>query len=501
MKILVTGGTGVVGLGAVPALLERGHKVRLLSRRAKRDAKRYAGDVEIFPADVSDAPSLADCANGCEAVVHISGIAEEKPPRTTFQKVNVDGTMHLLAEAASAGVRRFVYLSSLGADTGGSAYHESKRRAEALVRDYPLEWVILRPGNVFGPGDEVASMLLKMVRGLPVVPVVDQGLQPFQPIWFKDLGRAIALSVDQPGIEGQVHELAGEEVTTTSDIIDRLSAITDRHPPQMPMPSWAAQIGTRLAEALGANRVAAETGLTLPLNSSKLQMLLEGNVIRSPEGNGLTRTFKLQATPLQDALQELATSLPELLPEEGVGNLERKRFWAEIYKSRLSAEDLMREFREHISEIMPIEFQAEPGAPGSATKGATLTGALPGRGNFQVRVEEATPTSLTLATLEGHPLAGTVKFTSKQDGSVLNFTIEVNARAANLFDWLAIKTIGSPMQNQNWTEVITRVVGLSGGEAPMGVQSTSETLGEEEAEEVERETAEVVRKNAVTVSP
>src|SRR5215212_947400 len=125
MKILVTGGTGVIGEGVIPELISREHAVRLLSRHADDDAKQWPG-VEPFAGNVAEAASLNGAADGCDAIVHIAGIAFEDPPKLTFQAVNVDGTRHVLDEAKRANVKRFVYVSSLGADVGASDYHQSK---------------------------------------------------------------------------------------------------------------------------------------------------------------------------------------------------------------------------------------------------------------------------------------------------------------------------------------------------------------------------------------
>ena len=495
MKILVTGGTGVVGAGAIPALLKAGHEIRLLSRGADRDAREYPEPVEPFAADISDPESLLGAARGCEAVVHITGIVEENPPEATFEKINVEGTQNILRAAEQAGVRRLIYLSSLGADTGQSAYHQSKLRAEELVKTFGGEWLILRPGNVYGPGDEVISTLFKMVRTLPVVPLVDAGDQRFQPIWFEDLGAAIARAVDDSTLTGEILELAGGETTSTADLIERICTITDRRPAKVPLPAWLTQIGTAMAESLGGfgQSMAAMSGVGMPLNSAKLQMLVEENVIKNPERNALTEVFKITPTPLDLGLRELADAMPELLPEDGVGSLERKRFWADISGAEKSSAELMQAFRERITEIMPIEFAAEPDVSTEAHKGATLTGTIPGRGNIQVRVEEETADSVTFATVEGHPLAGIVTFRTEQLPSGVRFMVEVHARAANIFDWIALRTIGSTMQKQNWKQVVERVVELSGGAAEEGVQSTNEKLGDEDAREVESWVRRLVR--------
>lgn len=460
MKVLVTGGTGVIGEGVIPELLQRGHAVRLLSRHAKEDAKQWEG-VEPFDGDVADPTSLARAAEGCEAVLHIAGIVSETPPETTFAKVNVGGTRNLLDEAKCAGVQRFVYVSSLGADSGQSDYHRSKREAEQLVEQSGLPWTIVRPGNVFGPGDEVISLILKMVRALPAVPVIDDGEQEFQPIWHQDLAMVLATVLERQDAAGQILEAAGPEITSMNDLLHRFGEITGRTVLRIPVPMPLAQ---------------------LAIDPNKLKMLQEKNVVR---GTSAMATLGIEATPLDQALRLLADSLQESLPEEGVGALEHKRFFADMRGSRYPAVALMTLFRDKVNEFMPIEFVAEPGAPDRIEKGATLTGSLPLRGNFQVRVEVAEPTHVVLATIEGHPLAGIVEFTTTDTGDAVRFSIDVYARASNFLDWIAVRTVGAPAQNANWRALVQRIIDASGGTSD-GVHEEKEKLSDEDASRVEK---------------
>jgi len=110
MKVLVTGGTGVVGEAAVAALLERGHEVRVLSRHAAHDARAWPHGVEPFEGSVTDWESVQGSADGCDAVLHLVAIVDEHPPEATFETVNVGGTRVMASEAERAGVRRFVYV-------------------------------------------------------------------------------------------------------------------------------------------------------------------------------------------------------------------------------------------------------------------------------------------------------------------------------------------------------------------------------------------------------
>src|SRR3954447_12694990 len=151
MRILVTGGSGVAGGGAVTELVGRAHEVRLLARHAREDARQWPTGVTPLVGDISEPTSIAGAADGCDAVLHVAGIVEESAPDVTFQRVNVDGTGNILAEAQRAGVGRFVYVSSLGAPEGKSEYHRSKREAERLVAQFAGNWTICRPGNIYGP--------------------------------------------------------------------------------------------------------------------------------------------------------------------------------------------------------------------------------------------------------------------------------------------------------------------------------------------------------------
>src|SRR5690606_37962479 len=237
MRILVTGGTGVIGKPVIDRLIQRGHSVRLLSRNAERDAGLWPERVEPYSGSVSDAGLVRGAAEGCDAVLHIAGIVAEESPAVTFQEVNVEGTRRLLEEAQRAGAARYVYVSSLGASHGASDYHCSKREAEELVRGFQGSWLVLRPGKVYGPGDDVISTLLAMVRTLPAIPTVGWGKQPFQPIWMDDLAQCLVAAAEAEEPAGVTLELAGSEVTTTAEVLEILGEITGRSPPRLPLPA------------------------------------------------------------------------------------------------------------------------------------------------------------------------------------------------------------------------------------------------------------------------
>ncbi|HXI14099.1 MAG TPA: DUF1990 family protein [Thermoanaerobaculia bacterium] len=477
MKVLIIGGTGLIGDATVVSLLRRGHTVRLVSRHADNDIRKWPQGVEAHKGDVSDPRTLSGAALGCDAVIHVAGIVAERPPEVTFEKVNVEGTQHVIEECQRSGAVRLIFISSLGADRGRSPYHQSKMKAEDLVRASGLDWTVVRPGNVYGPGDAVISALLKMVRTLPIIPVIDDGNQKFQPIWCEDLGEGLAVVAERSDLSHETLELAGDDLTSMNDLLEHFSRITERSPFTLSLPTAVASIATRFASA---------TGVTMPIDDSQLTMLREENYIRGSSENSLVTRLAITPTPLAEGLARLADAAPEQLPAEGIDGLKVKRFWADIAGSEMSAAQIFNLFRSRCNDIMPLEFNAENRLqPGLLCEGDTLTAELPFRGNIQMRVVEVDELTLTFSTLQGHPLAGIVRFAVEQMSTGLRFAVETYSRSADLFDAIAMKTVGGVLQDRNWKAVVTRVVELSGGQAGSGVQQHSASLRGDEAERVE----------------
>ena len=486
MKVLVTGGTGVVGQAAVTELLHRGYSVRVLSRKVDDVVEQWPEGVEAWPATITDQDALRGCAEGCDLVLHVAGIMEESPPDNTYETVNVEGTRAMVREAERCKVGRFVYVSSLGADAGTSPYHRSKRRAEEVVRGFAGGWVILRPGNVYGPGDDVISRLLTMVRTLPVVPVIGGGDHEFQPIWVGDLAAAIGETVRRTDLHGRVLELAGEERTSLGEILDRLSEITARDPARVPIPTFLANAGVNMA---------ALFGVKVPLTESQVTMLTEGNWIRTPGTNALTSVIRINPTPLDSGLRKLADSLPEQTPDKGVGAFKRRRYWIDIQESRLTAQELFARFRERFAELVPLtmDLRAEPDTPKILEKGSTITMALPVRGNVQVRVEELTEREAVLVTIAGHPMAGAVRFLCEQIADSLRFQVQLYDRPANLADWLLMRTFGETVQSRSWASLLEALVAESGGANVTGIRQEEEILDADKVARVEQWLRELIQ--------
>jgi len=167
MRIAVTGGTGFVGSHLIDAALGAGHEIAALTRRDQepRDGVTWvAGSLE-------DRDALRRLATGSDAVIHVAGVLNA-PDAAGFEAGNVAGTLAMLSNATAGGVHRFVHVSSLAArEPRLSLYGGSKARSEALVETSGLDWAIVRPPAVYGPGDRETLDLFKMARhGLMLMP-------------------------------------------------------------------------------------------------------------------------------------------------------------------------------------------------------------------------------------------------------------------------------------------------------------------------------------------
>ncbi len=149
------------------AALAAGHSVKALTRRDQppRDGLTWVGG------DFESRTALEALVDDADAIIHVAG-AINAPNAAGFEKGNVQGTLAMLAAATAGGVRRFVHVSSLAArEPKLSLYGASKHRAEELVHDSGLDWAIVRPPAVYGPGDKETLELFRMARlGLMLMP-------------------------------------------------------------------------------------------------------------------------------------------------------------------------------------------------------------------------------------------------------------------------------------------------------------------------------------------
>src|SRR3954471_2079965 len=167
MRRAMTGGTGFVGSHLIDAALAAGHTVKALTRREQPERD----GVDWVAGDLGTREALEWLVDEADAIIHVAGTISGQSA-AAFEIGNVAGTLAMLAAATAGGVQRFVHVSSLAArEPKLSLYGGSKAKAEELVHSSGLDWVIVRPPAVYGPGDKETLELFRMAKlGLMLMP-------------------------------------------------------------------------------------------------------------------------------------------------------------------------------------------------------------------------------------------------------------------------------------------------------------------------------------------
>ena len=205
-----------------------------------------------------------------DALINTIGIIREFRNRgVTFKKIHVEILKNLLRFAQSNGIGRFIQISALGVGPGGQTeYLRSKFKAEELVRNSGLNWTILRPSMMIGPGDHITGMLGGMIKRLPAVPVIGDGNYVLQPVHIDHIAEGIGRLLDDERAFGKTFEIGGPETLTFNQILDRIGDNLGRKRVR------------KFHQPAGIMRVFAsllERFPWFPLTCEQLTMLLEGN--------------------------------------------------------------------------------------------------------------------------------------------------------------------------------------------------------------------------------
>jgi uncharacterized protein YbjT (DUF2867 family) len=297
--ILVAGGTGFLGSAVVAELRMRGETVAVLGRDAARTAARCGPDVVARTADVRNPAELDAAFAEIDVVVNAVQFPNSpiESPRKgwTFEKVDFEGTRNQVAAAKRAGVRRFVYLSGVGAAPDAvKHWFRFKWQAEQQVQQSGLEWAIVRPTWVYGPGDHSLNRILGFGRFLPFIPTFGGGRQAMQPVFIDDVGRVVADCALEAGARNQVFELGGPEVMTMDAVFRSALEMMGKRRPILHQPVVAGKLIGRLASILPSPPLTADSidFITAPAVADNTNVLRILNPRLTPLREGLATYLK-----------------------------------------------------------------------------------------------------------------------------------------------------------------------------------------------------------------
>ena len=270
MRIVVTGATGFIGAHLALLLQAEGYDVLATGRaelpsEAVRAEQLRSSGITLLVGSLLTADFAQQLASNCDAIIHLAAAQHESNvPDSYFYGLNVSAHRALLEAAVNAGVKRFVYGSTIGiygSATDGqldeqtpprpeNVYARTKLEAERVTMEYAnrIDTCIMRISETYGPGD---LRLLKLFRGIEsgTFPMIGKGTNLRQVVYVEDLVRGLLLGATHEGAVGEVFVLAGSEIMTTNDMVRQVAATLGRKPTSLSLPVWPFRAAASIFEA------------------------------------------------------------------------------------------------------------------------------------------------------------------------------------------------------------------------------------------------------------
>lgn len=294
-QVLVTGANGFVGKNLYQALRKTGYDVRGAVRN-KRNNDDLSGDSGlVYTGDIGPGTDWVEAIERSNVVVHLAGRAHilretAKDPLAEFRRINVAGTESLARVAANVGVRRFIFISSIGVNgntTSGSpfleqdqprphnAYAVSKFEAEQVLRrvaqETGLEIVVIRPPLVYGPG--VGANFRKLMnwlnRGIPLPLGAIRNKRSL--VALDNIVDLIIKCIEHPAAAHQTFLVSDGEDLSTTALLVRLGQAMGKPARLLPIPQKLLEASLRI---LGKDALLQQLCGSLQVDISKARMLL-----------------------------------------------------------------------------------------------------------------------------------------------------------------------------------------------------------------------------------
>jgi nucleoside-diphosphate-sugar epimerase len=278
MEILITGANGFLGRHLIPALQERGDSVRVLASPTGDTTWLEQHGVAIFRGDIRDSAVLMAPMRGADAVVHLVARIRVWGPMRDSYAVHVTGTENVCRAALAAGVRRLVHMSTFTVYNMASGrpiteddplapldepYSMTKAEGDKLVQRMTaadhLPAVIIRPGALLGPGDQLnfGRLADRLRAGKGIIVGSGRNAVPF--VYITDVVQALLLALDHERAVGQVYNIGNDQPLTQEQFLSAIAQDIGVAPPHIHVPYHPLY-----AAAYAAERVATLSGSRIP---------------------------------------------------------------------------------------------------------------------------------------------------------------------------------------------------------------------------------------------
>lgn len=247
LRVCILGGTGFLGTRLAARLIKDDHRVTVLSRdREQHKQLLVLPGLSLENCDVYDEPQLSEHLRGSDVVINLVGILNERGfSGAGFRRAHTELTRCVLQAMRSAGVPRLLQVSALKAAVDApSHYLRSKGEAERLIREQgpSLDWTILQPSVMFGPGDSFLNRFARLLAAIPVIFPLARPNARFQPVFVDDVIEALMRSLRGGASSRQTFELGGPQVYTLREIVELVAKITGKRRWIIGLPDFAARL-------------------------------------------------------------------------------------------------------------------------------------------------------------------------------------------------------------------------------------------------------------------
>tara|TARA_B100000809_G_scaffold23907_1_gene20886 strand:+ start:432 stop:1373 length:942 start_codon:yes stop_codon:yes gene_type:complete len=222
--VVIFGASGFVGRYIVAILAKEYWKIKVFVRKPDQ-AKHLTligklGQVTIYQGNISNKNSVDKIIYGANKVINLVGILEENN-KQNFSSVHIGGSTNIAESCLKHKINSLIHISALGLYDGmHSKYAKSKLEAEQNIKKIFQKTIILRPSVIFGPEDNFTNKFARMASISPFIPLINNGLTKFQPVYVKDVAKAVSAVINNNFHLGKTYNLGGPEIISFKEIID-----------------------------------------------------------------------------------------------------------------------------------------------------------------------------------------------------------------------------------------------------------------------------------------
>lgn len=287
--VLLTGASGYVGGRLLGELEDRGFRVRCLARNPAAVRSRAGGATEVVEGDVLDPASLSAALRGVDVayyLVHSMGSTRG------FEQADREGAQNFAQAAATAGVRRIIYLGGLGSDTDElSAHLRSRQEVGEILRASTVPVLEFRASIIIGAGSLSFEMIRSLVERLPVMITPRWVNVPAQPIAIGDVLQYLVAALNVSLERSQIYEIGGADQVSYADIMREYARQSGRKLRMIPVP-----VLTPYVSSLWLGLV---TPLYAKIGRKLIESIVHSTVVRDPAA---LEAFNVRPVGMEEAV-------------------------------------------------------------------------------------------------------------------------------------------------------------------------------------------------------